>query len=58
MLLKEEINKYLNYCKLGGTLPYNKLLDKASIANPMHEGVIRDLMVKVEEIIKKYEKNL
>lgn len=55
---KKALDKYLNYCKLGGTLPYNKLLDKASIANPMHEGVIRDLMVKVEEIIKKYEKNL
>ncbi|HBD06254.1 MAG TPA: M3 family oligoendopeptidase [Firmicutes bacterium] len=52
------LDKYLFFSKLGGSLPYHKLLKTGGLQDPMTPGVIEDLIPKVEKIIEKYEKYL
>lgn len=52
---KKTFKKYINYCKLGGTLPYKQLLKESGIANPMDDQTIPNLIPKLNKYLKKFD---
>lgn len=55
---KKALNKYLDFCRLGGRYDYKELLAKGGLTDPMKEGVLKDLMPKLEALVEQYEKEL
>ncbi len=49
------IEKYLNFCKLGGLYPYKELLAKAGIKNPMVSGTIEQITPKLEAYLDSFD---
>ena len=51
---KKAFDKYLSFCRLGGTLPFRKLLKKASIANPMDGDTLKNVRTSIWEYLSKF----
>lgn len=49
------LDKYLDFCKLGGSLDYHELLLAGRIKDPMKVGVIEKLIPEVLSVIEKYQ---
>ena len=45
------LDKYLNFCKLGGQYPYKTLMTKAGIKNPMVNGTLEEITPKLEKYL-------
>ncbi|GGB11076.1 M3 family oligoendopeptidase [Macrococcus hajekii] len=43
---------YLHLCHLGGSLPFNALVDEANLASPFGTGTLKDIMVYLENYIE------
>ena len=48
-------NDYLSICKLGGSLPFRKMLEVAHIQVPFKEGVLGDTVAAVEEYLDQFD---
>ena len=51
---EKAFDKYINFCKLAGTLPFRKLLKKAGIKNPMDDDTLKDVAEEVMEYLKRF----
>lgn len=48
-------NKYLNLCKLGGSKSFVELLKAVDLKNPFEPGSLKDIMPRLEEVLKDLE---
>lgn len=46
---------YLNLCKLGGSLPFTKLIEKSNLLNPFNEGTLEKIIPKIKEILDTFD---
>ena len=56
---KEEAwNDYMHLCLAGGTKGYFDLLEVANLKNPFKEGTVKDIALRIEEVIKDFKAKL
>lgn len=48
-------NKYLNLCKLGGSMSFTKLISAVGLKNPFEEGSLDEVMKKLSKVLKEIE---
>lgn len=54
---KKTFDKYLAFCRLGGTLPFRKLLAKAGIENPMDGDTLKDVRQSIWSYLGTFHPN-
>lgn len=47
--------RYVALCKLGGSLPFTKLVESAGLKNPFKDGTISSIMPKLEKILDSFD---
>lgn len=55
---KKALNKYLDFCRLGGRYDYKELLAKGGLTDPMKEGTLKEIMPRLQALVEEYEKAL
>lgn len=49
---KDAFNRYLEFCRAGGTIPFSKLCDRAGLVSPFANGALKKIASVVPEILK------
>lgn len=49
------LDKYINFCHLGGKYPFRELLKEAGINNPMDNDTLKDVSQAIYEYLKTFD---
>ncbi len=49
---KNALDRYLEFCRAGGTMPFSKLCERAGLTSPFEDGALKKIAQKVPEILK------
>ena len=53
----ETLNKYINFCKMGGKYPFRTLLKQADIKNPMDGDTLKEVAASIYDYLNTFDPN-